>query len=190
MVWLSDNQQQQLLRLARQTVMRQLAGQVVSTQSLPTALKQPVASFVTLTHAGQLRGSMGSLEAIRPLADDVIHNASMAAFHDPRFLPVAAEELPDLVFEVDLLAEIETMRFETDAELFGQVSPHFHGVILEHGASRVTFLPQIWQQLPDHSAFFKHLRRKAGLTAEFPLNECRIERYTVEHMTEAGYSNV
>lgn len=152
--------------------------------ALAQRLREPGASFVTLTQAGELRGCIGSLQAWRPLADDVRENAVAAAFHDPRFAPLTAAELPQTRVEVSLLGPSEPIRFRDEADALAQLRPGIDGVILDCAGRRATFLPQVWEQLPAAADFLAHLKRKAGLPANWWSDELRLARYAVDKWRE------
>jgi AmmeMemoRadiSam system protein A len=141
-------------------------------------------SFVTLTQAGQLRGCIGTLEAWRPLNDDVQANAVAAALRDPRFEPLRARELPHTRVEVSLLSTPEPLEFQSEADALAQLRPGVDGIVLAHGQHRSTFLPQVWEQLPDPVDFMAHLKRKASLPAHFWAQELRLHRYSVSKWKE------
>ncbi len=147
-------------------------------------LAEPGATFVTLTHEERLRGCIGSLVARRPVLVDVRSNAVAAAFADPRFPALAAVEYEHTRVEVSLLSEPRRMAFGTEAEALASLRPGVDGVILEFAAWRSTFLPQVWEQVPDPSTFLAHLKRKAGLPADFWHEEMRLQRYTVTKWKE------
>src|SRR6185436_6796016 len=107
------------------------------------------ATFITLTRDGRLRGCIGSLEAARPLGEDVAQNALAAAFRDPRFAPITAAEWPRCSVEVSLLSQPKPIRFADEADLLGQVKPGEDGLILQCDGRRSTFLPQVWEAIPD-----------------------------------------
>jgi len=150
----------------------------------PDWLDAPGAVFVTLTEAGQLRGCIGSLEAHRPLGEDLEHNARAAAFGDPRFPPLRHAELPRVRVEVSLLSAATPMTFSDEADALRQLRPGVDGVILEHGWHRSTFLPQVWEQLPEPRLFLAHLKQKAGLATDFWADDVRLSRYGVEKFKE------
>lgn len=150
----------------------------------PDWLDRPGAVFVTLTQNGELRGCIGSLEAHRSLGEDLEENARAAAFRDPRFAPLAAEELARTRVEVSILSAPEPLRFTSEADALAQLRPGVDGVILEYGGHRATFLPQVWEQLPDKRVFMAHLKQKAGLLADFWADGVRLYRYTVEKFKE------
>jgi hypothetical protein len=152
------------------------------------ALHQPGATFVTLTQAGELRGCIGSLEARRPLDADVRENARAAAFRDPRFPPLGAEEFAATRVEVSLLTPARPLTFVDEADARAQLRPGVDGVILEYGGHRGTFLPQVWEGLPEPRQFLDHLKNKAGLPADFWAPEVRLYRYEVQKWKEAESS--
>lgn len=146
----------------------------------PRPLREPGASFVTLNKYGALRGCIGSLEAHRPLVEDVAHNAYAAAFGDPRFPAVSATELPSLAFHLSILTPAVPMQFESETDLLGQIRPGIDGLVLEDGWHRGTFLPSVWESLPDATQFLQHLKQKAGLPADYWSNTLAVSRYTTE----------
>jgi len=151
-------------------------------QPVPDAawLHQNGACFVTLHKHGVLRGCIGSLVAYRPLGEDVVANAIAAAFHDPRFPPLSSDEFGEIDIEISLLSRPEPVRVADEAALITQLRPGVDGVILEYGAHRSTFLPQVWEQLPEPALFLAHLKQKGGLPADFWHPEMRVSRYTVQ----------
>lgn len=177
-----------LLAIARGAIAESLGLEVVPrtpAEAQPTAwLREPGAVFVTLTRHGALRGCIGSLEAHRPLIDDVRVNARAAAFGDPRFPALGADELDTTRVEVSILTRPEPMHFSNEADFLAQLRPGIDGVILEHGRHRATFLPQVWEQLPEPRQFMAQLKRKAGLAPDFWTDDIRISRYSVEKFKE------
>lgn len=173
-----------LLYLARAAIAGQL-GKPAPVAGTPAALRQPGACFVTLTRQGALRGCIGSLEAWRPLADDVRENAIAAAFRDPRFAPLAADELASTRIEVSLLTPAEPLAFTDEADALAQLQPEIDGVIFECDGRRSTFLPQVWEQLPAPRQFMAQLKQKAGLPADFWSDSVKLSRYRVEKWKEA-----
>lgn len=173
-----------LLRIARNAIAGHfgLAEQPVADRA---DLHQPGASFVTLTQQGALRGCIGSLEAWRPLAEDVRANALAAAFRDPRFPPLTADEVPHTRIEVSLLTPAEALPFRNEADALAQLRPHIDGIILSAGQHRATFLPQVWEQLPEPAVFLAQLKRKAGLAADYWGPDLMLQRYAVRKWQEA-----
>jgi MEMO1 family protein len=154
--------------------------------ALPDApfLDEPGATFVTLRLDGELRGCIGTLAAEHPLRHDVVRNARSAALRDPRFEPLSEEELTGLSIEVSLLSTPEPLSFTDEADLTRQVEARRHGLVLEYGRHRSTFLPQVWEQLPDARDFLRHLKAKAGLSPDFWSPDLRVSRYAVEKWSE------
>jgi len=155
-------------------------------------LKEWRASFVTLMHKEEeLRGCVGTLEAQRPLAADVVENARAAAFQDTRFKPLTREELARTDIEVSLLSAPKRLRFEGHADLIARLRPGVDGVILEQGdeksGKRATFLPQVWEGLPDPEQFIAHLKQKAGIPQNASTQSCRVKRYTVLKWREVEF---
>ncbi len=146
----------------------------------PAALQAERATFVTLQIDGELRGCMGVLEAIRPLVIDVARNAYAAAFEDPRFPPLTRAELPRLDIHLSVLSPWEPLHFESESDLLGQIRPGIDGLILEDRGRRGTFLPSVWEQLPNPADFFEHLRHKAGLPSGYWSETLRVSRYSTE----------
>ncbi|TAK85595.1 MAG: AmmeMemoRadiSam system protein B [Betaproteobacteria bacterium] len=147
-------------------------------------LNQAGASFVTLKKSGALRGCIGSLDALRALKADVAENAVGAAFRDPRFPALVPAEWPQCSVEVSLLSRPKPLRFADEADLLEQVVAGEDGLILEAQGRRATFLPQVWESVPDPRAFLHELIRKAGLPADAQLARCRISRYRVVKFDE------
>lgn len=148
------------------------------------ALDQPGASFVTLTRQGDLRGCIGSLEAHRPLGLDVRENALAAAFRDPRFAPLAVEEFEHTRVEVSLLTPAMAISFRDEADFLAQLRPGVDGIVFQYGRHRSTFLPQVWESLPEPQQFMQQLKRKAGLPPNFWHEEVSIARYEVTKWKE------
>jgi AmmeMemoRadiSam system protein B/AmmeMemoRadiSam system protein A len=142
-------------------------------------LMQPGATFVTLKKDGQLRGCMGSLEASRPLGQDVASNARAAAFEDPRFPKLAREEWPRCEVEVSLLSAPKPIHFADEADLHAQIRPGEDGLILECEGKRATYLPQVWEGMPDKRVFLQELAKKAGLPEGTRIARCKLQRYRV-----------
>lgn len=175
-----------LTGLARAAIAARFGAPGAQLPPHPGWLDQPGATFVTLTQDGRLRGCIGSLEAHRSLAADVEHNALAAAFGDPRFPPLVEEELARTRVEVSVLSAAEPIPCSDEADARGQLRPGVDGVILEAGWHRATFLPQVWEQLPEPAEFMAHLKRKAGLAPDYWSDEVRLYRYTVEKYKEGA----
>lgn len=147
-------------------------------------LHEERATFVTLKMSGRLRGCIGSLQAHRRLLDDVAANAQAAAFRDPRFQPLTATEYTETVIEVSLLSPLLPMDVQDEQDALSQLQPGVDGVVLQYGHNRGTFLPQVWESLPDPRRFLEELKRKAGLSPEFWSDDVRLLRYHVDKWAE------
>jgi AmmeMemoRadiSam system protein A len=180
-----DEKGDTLLKLARAEIGQQL-GHALPVPPPSDWLRQPGASFVTLTKMGDLRGCIGSLEAHRPLGEDVRANALAAAFRDPRFMPLGREEFNDIRVEVSLLSPTESLTVGSEDEALSVLRPGIDGLIFEYAHHRSTFLPQVWEQLPKPLEFLAHLKRKAGLPQDFWAADVRLSRYTVSKWKEQG----
>jgi AmmeMemoRadiSam system protein B/AmmeMemoRadiSam system protein A len=169
-----------LLLRARNAIAQRLGLPGLAEPAHP-GLAQRGSTFVTLNDAQhRLRGCIGRLEAVTTLEADVRHNAVQAAFADPRFRPVQHEEWPGLRLEVSVLTPSEPLPAAPTQELALQgVEPGAHGLILEWRGHRATFLPQVWEQLPQPEAFMAALKRKAGLAPDFWAADLKLWRYRV-----------
>ena len=172
-----------MLQIARAAISRSLSLPATADETAPWLAEQG-ACFVTLTLQGELRGCIGSLQAHRPLLDDIKNNAVYAAFHDTRFQPLTVEELDLIRIEISLLSPSEKMKFKNEADALAQLRPNVDGVIFQHGSYRSTFLPQVWEQLPQPQEFMAHLKFKAGLPVNFWSPEVKLSRYTVDKWKE------
>jgi len=173
-----------LLARAHNAIARVLGQREVAepapTPELQQALRAEGATFVTLNRDHHLRGCIGTLKAHRPLDTDVQHNAMAAAFRDPRFAPLSVAEWPGLAVEVSLLDAPQPLpAFATEAEALSALVPGEDGVILQWGSHRATFLPQVWEQLPEPREFMAALKRKAGLPMDFWAPDVQLQRYRV-----------
>lgn len=126
-------------------------------------LQQHLASFVTLTIDNRLRGCIGNLEPTGPLLESLITNGRQAAFHDHRFSPLSREEFEQLHIHLSILTRPEQLDYSGGDDLLRKLRPNIDGVIIRKEAARATFLPQVWEQLPQPQQFLEHLCQKAGL---------------------------
>lgn len=176
-----------LVGLARASIAHALGSGAAPDAVAAVWLTRPGASFVTLTEEGRLRGCIGSLAPQRPLGADVIANAQGAAFRDPRFSPLTAADWPRVQTEVSMLSAAKPIRFGDEDELLAAVTPFEDGLILEAEGRRGTFLPQVWEQIPDKRQFLAHLRQKAGLPVETRITRCRVSRYRVVKWKQSDF---
>lgn len=173
-----------VLPIARSAIATRLGLPAAAREDAPF-LQAHGATFVTLRKQGELRGCIGTLQAHRPLLDDIKENAQAAAFLDPRFPPLSRREFAHVRVEVSLLEAPVPMAFDDEDDLVSRLQPHVDGLVLEYGGFRGTFLPQVWESLPAPRDFLSHLKRKAGLPADFWAEGVRVSRYTVRKWTEA-----
>jgi AmmeMemoRadiSam system protein A len=178
------SKEQTLLHLARAAIASEFG---FISDDLPRSawMEEPGATFVTLTLRGQMHGCIGSLEANRPLIDDVRHNAVAAAFQDPRFAPLTKEEFAEVIIEVALLGKPEPVRFSSERDALLQLNPGVDGVTLEYGSQRATFLPHAWADFPHAQDFLAHLKSQAGLAEDFWSVDLRLSRFTIRKWREA-----
>lgn len=146
----------------------------------PEPLRVPRACFVTLNRRGELRGCIGHLEAVQPLILDVAENAYAAAFRDSRFPPLSPGELEGLEIHISVLTPPVPLPCTSERDLVSRLRPGVDGLILEEGTRRGTFLPSVWESLPDPESFVRHLKMKAGLPPAHWSEEIRFYRYGTE----------
>jgi AmmeMemoRadiSam system protein A len=162
---LTDGEKQTLLRLAREALACGVKGKKpppLDKSLLTPALQENGASFVTLTINGNLRGCIGALEAYQPLADDVREHAVAAALEDPRFPPVMETELNKINLEVSRLTAPKELEYTDSEDLLQKLRPNVDGVILKYSFHRATFLPQVWEKIPNPAEFLDNLCYKMG----------------------------
>ena len=172
-----------LLSIARNAIAKRFGLAVQAVDPLPE-LAEPAATFVTLTQDGQLRGCIGSLEAHRPLASDVAENAVAAAFRDSRFAPLSPAEFARTRVEVSLLTPPEPFTVTSEADALARLRPGIDGLVISYGRRRATFLPQVWESLPEPRQFLAQLKLKAGLPADFWHEQLALARYGVQKWKE------
>jgi hypothetical protein len=165
---ISEQQGQMLLKMARISIAEKLGlpvdkSQIDLNQSF-LEIKQGL--FVTLHKNGALRGCIGVIEAVEPLKTGVAETARLAAFKDSRFAPLARDEFDQVDLEISLLSPPEKFEYSKAKELIQRLVPFKDGVIIKKGSSQATFLPQVWEQLPDTASFLSQLCIKAGLDAD------------------------
>jgi len=186
---LTSDERENLLRLARQALEDGVNGRIpppLDLERLPASLSQPGVTFVTLTIQGELRGCIGALEAYQPLAEDVREHAVAAALYDYRFPPVHPAELPYIHIEISRLTQPQPLVYERPLELSERLHPGIDGVILQDGLRRSTFLPQVWEKIPNPAEFLDHLCMKMG--AEESLwrqQKLQVYTYQVEEFQES-----
>lgn len=185
---LSKHQGQALGRLARKAIMEKLGLKSAKAESDPmtdNCFQEHRGTFVTLTINKQLRGCIGNLESTESIMAGIKRNAVNAAFHDPRFAPLKADELDQVEIEISILTEPQPLEYRGSKDLLTKLRPHVDGVILREGTASATFLPQVWEQLPEPEHFLSHLCRKAGLSADtWEKTQLEISTYQVQYFEE------
>lgn len=179
----SQQNRQILLQLAKSSIAYGLENKAVLPVDLGTYTHELIelrASFVTLKIQDQLRGCIGMLKAVRPLVQDIAENAYAAAFKDPRFSPLQHQEYPQLEIHLSILDPAEAILFTSEQNLLEQLQPEIDGLILEEGVLHSTFLPSVWESLPDPQSFLQHLKQKAGLPGDYWSETLKVYRYSVE----------
>lgn len=181
----TDRRGETLLKIARETLCELFE---VSDEQLPVDpwLTEIGACFVTLRTGKELRGCIGTILPHRPLIEDLRSNTVAAATRDPRFPPLAKEELDLTTIQVSLLTPLQSMEFDSEADLIRQLEPGVDGLVLEYGPHRGTFLPAVWQELTAPEVFLNQLKRKAGLAADFWSPEIHIHRYSTTSWSEGN----
>ncbi len=181
---LTPEERSVLVGLARQGLEFGVRGEPLpplDPDSLSPRLCEPGATFVTLTKGGQLRGCLGTLEPYRSLADDVREHALAAALNDYRFPPVVPEELPQIEIEISRLTAPQPLEYDGPEDLLSKIRPGIDGLVMRDGSKRATFLPQVWEKVPDPADFLSQLCRKMGAPADqWRKKPLRVEVYQVE----------
>ena len=157
----------------------------VTPAEYPASLQALHSSFVTLKRGPHLRGCIGQLEAHEALVHNVARNAYGAAFKDPRFPPLRAAELPDVTISLSVLTAQEPLSFDSEAQLLQQLRPGLDGLILRDQAKCGTFLPSVWELLPDPVEFLRELKNKAGLARDHWSATLTVARYGAHSFGEA-----
>lgn len=172
-----------LLKVAQRSIYHGLEKATllpVDAADYPQQLQQVRASFVTLNRFGKLRGCIGHLKAVQPLVSDVSENAYSAAFRDPRFSPLESCELEGLELHISVLTPATQIDFSSQQELLEKIRPGVDGLILKLGRQQGTFLPSVWESLPDSRSFLQHLKLKAGLARDHWSDQIKVFRYQTE----------
>jgi uncharacterized protein len=186
---LTDSERSMLLSVARHALEEAVAGAPrtsIQLEHISPRLKEPGSSFVTLTRHGELRGCIGSLEPYQPLIEDVREHAVAAALRDYRFPSVQPQELGDIEIEISCLTSPEPLTYDHPLDLPGLLHPGVDGVVLKDGFHRATFLPQVWEKLPDPGEFLSHLCMKMGASSDLWRHRLlSVEIYHVEEFHES-----
>jgi len=166
---LTENDRSFLLTLARKSIENYANGTslpLVDPDALSPLLREPGACFVTLTYQGYLRGCVGALEPYQSLVEDVREHAVAAAFQDYRFPPVQTAEIKDIEIEISYLSPPKVLNYGDPTQLPKILKPNIDGVVIKDGMRRATFLPQVWEKIPDPEEFLEQLCMKMGAPAD------------------------
>ncbi|HSL45937.1 MAG TPA: AmmeMemoRadiSam system protein A [Anaerolineales bacterium] len=187
---LTLEEQKILLRLAREALERGVKNEELpplDLSALPASLREEGSSFITLTLRGQLRGCIGSLEPYQPLAEDVREHAVAAALNDPRFAPVRENELSGIQLEVSRLTRPIPLEYKDADDLLSKLCPYVDGVIVRDGPHRATFLPQVWEKIPNPADFLDNLCYKMGVQPDlWRSKHLDVLTYKVEEFREGA----
>jgi uncharacterized protein len=185
---LTTEERQLLLQIAREAIESAVNGReppALELSALPPQLQEQGASFVTLTLEDNLRGCIGALQATQSLALDVQEHAVAAALEDYRFGPVVPEEVARLEIEISRLSPSQVLEYSDPNKLLSRLRPGIDGVVLRHGIQRATFLPQVWEKVPDPADFLTQLCYKMGAPGELWKREhLQVSTYQVEEFKE------
>jgi uncharacterized protein len=188
---LSDSDKRLLLQLAREAIEAATHGKAappVEAAHLSLELLQPGTCFVTLSEEGELRGCIGGLLARQPLYEDVREHAVQAALQDYRFLPLQPSETPKIEIEISILTEPQPLPYNSPEELLRLLRPEVDGVILAQGRRRATFLPQVWERVPNPEQFLSMLCEKMGAPPDaWRRTKLEVQTYQVEMFTEGEF---
>ena len=185
MVNISKDHGRELLLLARNTIARRLGKSGESPHESHAEFLQKRGTFVTLKKDGRLRGCIGNIDPVYSIEDGIKNNAISAAFNDHRFSPLSEDELQDLDISVSILTPAIQLNFTDAADLCAQLRPGIDGVILRSGGASATFLPQVWEQLPEAEQFLSHLCQKAGMAENaWKGGDVEISVYQVQNFAE------
>ncbi|MDH3713006.1 MAG: AmmeMemoRadiSam system protein A [Gammaproteobacteria bacterium] len=179
---------QALLELARYAIefgLRAGDTPTIALSDYSPALQSLRSSFVTLKCGRNLRGCIGQLEAHEALANSVVRNAYAAAFKDPRFSPLRAEELLGVTVSLSVLSARETLTFDSEQHLLQQLHPGKDGLVLQDEGKCGTFLPSVWKLIPEPADFLRELKNKAGLASDHWSDTVTVARYSAETFGEA-----
>ncbi len=188
----NQKQGQALIALARRTLLERFGRKMKEAEVEETEkqfqdrkFSENLGNFITIKKEGQLRGCIGSLTGTEPLVDGVRRNALNAAFNDHRFQPLTEEELDKVELEVSILTDPQPLEYENGEDLKAKLRPNVDGVIIRKGAARATFLPQVWEQLPQPEDFLNHLCMKAGLSGDaWQSTKLEVLIYQVQYFEE------
>jgi len=183
---LTQSEGRVLIQVARDTIRARLFGlQFQLPEGIPPSLKEKRGTFVTITIDGQLRGCIGHILPVTSIIEGVKENAINAAFRDPRFPPLSRDEFDRIKIEVSVLTFPVPLQYKDAQDLLNKLRPNVDGVIIKKGFHQATFLPQVWEQLPEKKEFLTHLCLKAGLEPDaWKQGSLEVQTYQVQAFHE------
>lgn len=186
--WLSEDEGEYLLGVARNTIKNRLSnveGSQIDWNNVPKKFQERLGTFVTVTINGNLRGCIGHIVPRQPLIEGIKENAINAAFKDPRFTPLTKEEFDNIELEISILTPPQELSYTDAEDLLKKLRSGIDGVIIKKGFYEATFLPQVWDQLPDKGEFLSHLCLKAGLSIDsWKTEKLHVSTYQVQAFEE------
>lgn len=183
---LTNSEKQYLLKLAYSTIFQKLSGKKVADFKKPdsSVFNEKRGCFVTLHLDNNLRGCIGNIEPVYKLTTGIEKNALNAAFSDPRFAPLSLEEFNRIDIEISILTIPKKLIFSSEKDLLQKLKPHQHGIIISKKYHSATYLPQVWEQLPDKKDFLSNLCIKAGLEKNaWKHKDIIIKTYSAEYFS-------
>ena len=185
---ISSLEREMLLKAARMAIKNAVFGKgslEITEERIPERLKQPGATFITITKNGILRGCVGGLKPTKSVIDDVCEHAAAAAMEDFRFPPLEADEIDEIKIEISLISRTRKLNYSDIDELLKLIQPGVDGVIVKDGGARATFLPQVWLKIPEKEKFLNHLCQKMGAPPDlWKKKKIEVLTYQVEKFTE------
>ncbi|HUU39314.1 MAG TPA: AmmeMemoRadiSam system protein A [Desulfatiglandales bacterium] len=186
--WLSEDEGKDLLKVARETIKSKLFTSEeprIDWENMPDIYKHELGTFVTITIKDNLRGCIGHIIPRETLIEGIMENAVNAAFRDPRFSPLTKEEFEKIEIEVSVLTRPKELSYADAEDLLKKLRQEVDGVIIKKGFHEATFLPQVWEQLPDKEEFLMHLCLKAGLFPKaWQTEKLQVSTYQVQAFQE------
>lgn len=186
--WLSEDEGKYLLGMARETIKNRLFNLEkpgIDRKDTPEIFQKRLGTFVTINIEGNLRGCIGHIIPREALIEGIKENAINAAFRDPRFPPLTKEEFDRIDIEISILTSPKELSYTDDKDLLKKLKSGIHGLIIKKGPCEATFLPQVWEQLPNKEEFLSHLCLKAGLSADsWKTEKLQVSTYQVQAFEE------
>ena len=186
--WLSEDEGKYLLGLARKTIKNRLVnleGPQIDWKDIPEKFKKRLGTFVTINIEGNLRGCIGHIIPRESLIEGIRENAINAAFRDPRFPPLSKEEFDRIEIEISILTPPKELSYTDTKDLLKKLRAGIDGLIIKKGIYEATFLPQVWEQLPQKEEFLSHLCLKAGLSVDsWKTEKLHVSTYQVQAFEE------